>query len=65
MDRLNSIEVEHGKAEVLPKLAYTSNIPTPKYQVHLPKPSGIGSVFISASSTPNQLVILILLAVSM
>lgn len=41
MDSLNRIEVHEGKAEVLPKLAYTSNIPTPKHQVHFPKPSGI------------------------
>lgn len=40
MDRLNRIEVHEGQAEVLPKLAYTTNLPTPK-QVHFPKPSGI------------------------
>lgn len=49
MDRLNNIEVQEGKPEVLPKLAYTSNIPTPKHQVQFPKPSGIRNVYISAS----------------
>lgn len=46
MDRLNKIEVHEGKSEVLPKLAYTSNIPTPKHQVNFPKPSGIENMYI-------------------
>lgn len=54
MDRLNKIEVQEGKTEVLPKLAYTSNIPTPKHQVNFPKPSGIRKCFILAFLTPVQ-----------
>lgn len=53
MDRLNKIEVQEGKTEVLPKLAYTSNIPTPKHQVNFPKPSGIRKYFISAFSNSH------------
>lgn len=46
MDVLNRIEVHEEKA-VLPKLAYTSNIPTPKHQVNFPKPSGIEKIFVA------------------
>lgn len=46
MDSLNRLQVHAGKAEVLPKLAYTSNIPTPKHQVNFSRPSGIKKYFL-------------------